>query len=369
MSTPVRHVLGISGGKDSAALAIYLKNKYPDLEIDFYTCDTKCELTETEELVDKLRSYLGNITTLIAAQGSPEPTPFDHFLKTSGGYLPSVQARWCTNKMKLAEFEKYVGDTPSVSYVGIRGDEDREGYVSTKPNIQAVFPFRKNIWSLDVINEVLHNTNMEKFHDCYKNAVDETTYEEAKKILLTPMGKGFFYSKKLNALLDINVIAFNHAVFAYLKQYTEYPVGKLDYFPLIDNEDVLGKEDIFRILEESGVGVPAYYNLIDFEVDGKKGQYCRSRSGCYFCFFQQKIEWIWLYEQHPELFEKAMSYEKDGYTWIQGEPLSDLIKPERVRQIKLDHIKKTEAAAEKAKSSLLIDLLDDDEINCANCFI
>ena len=85
MITPVRHVLGISGGKDSAALAIYLKNKYPDLEIDFYTCDTKCELTETEELVDKLRSYLGNITTLIAAQGSPEPTPFDHFLKTSGG--------------------------------------------------------------------------------------------------------------------------------------------------------------------------------------------------------------------------------------------------------------------------------------------
>ena len=27
----VRHILGISGGKDSAALAIYLKNKYPQL--------------------------------------------------------------------------------------------------------------------------------------------------------------------------------------------------------------------------------------------------------------------------------------------------------------------------------------------------
>ena len=37
-------------------------------------------------------------------------------------------------------------------------------------------------------------------------------------------------------------------------------VGKLDEFPLIDNEDILVKEDIFRILEESGVGVPAYYN-------------------------------------------------------------------------------------------------------------
>ena len=48
MKNEVRHVLGISGGKDSAALAIYLKDKYPALTIDSYTCDTKCELAETE---------------------------------------------------------------------------------------------------------------------------------------------------------------------------------------------------------------------------------------------------------------------------------------------------------------------------------
>ena len=143
----------------------------------------------------------------------------------------------------------------------------------------------------------------------------------------------------------------------------------MDSFPLLDNEDILCKEDIFRILEESGVGIPAYYNLIDFEVDGQIGQYCRSRSGCYFCFFQQKIEWIWLYEQHPDLFQKAMDYEKDGYTWIQGEPLKDLIRPERVRQIKLDHIKKTTGLKAKNKSKLLVDMFEDDDINCANCFI
>lgn len=120
---------------------------------------------------------------------------------------------------------------------------------------------------------------------------------------------------------------------------TDLPVGQLDEFPLIDNDDVLVKDDIFSILEDSGVGVPAYYKPVEFEVDGRKGTYSRSRSGCYFCFYQQKIEWIWLYEQHPDLFKKAMEFEKDGYTWNQHESLSELIKPERVRQIKLDAIK------------------------------
>jgi hypothetical protein len=38
----------------------------------------------------------------------------------------------------------------------------------------------------------------------------------------------------------------------------------------------------------------------------------RSRSGCTFCFFQQKIEWVRLKERHPEAFEEAKSYEKNA---------------------------------------------------------
>lgn len=48
--TQVRHVLGISGGKDSAALAIYMKGKYPDLHVEYYNTDTGCELAETDLL-------------------------------------------------------------------------------------------------------------------------------------------------------------------------------------------------------------------------------------------------------------------------------------------------------------------------------
>ena len=363
----VRHILGISGGKDSAALAIYMKQKYPFMKIEYYNSDTGCELAETELLIDRLSAYLGNIKRLRAAEGSPEPTPFEHFLKAMGGFLPSVQQRWCTKKMKLAEFERYAGDDYAVSYVGIRGDEERDGYISSKPNIQAVFPFRRNIWSLDVINKVLSDENGSQIAQYYEELAPDFLRQDAIDIVSKPTNRR--YSRKLNALLDLDVKLFNRVVFKYL-QTTDYPVGKLteEEFPLLDNDDVLVKDDIFRLLRESGVGVPAYYEEIPFEVDGKKGTYCRSRSGCYFCFFQQRIEWIWLLEQHPDLYEKAMSFEKDGYTWIQGETLNDLAKPERVRQIKLDIIKRQEQAREKQQGTTLIDILGDD-IMCTNCFI
>lgn len=98
----IRHILGVSGGKDSAALAIYLKRNYPTLPIEYYNSDTGCELDETERLIDRLEAYLGKeIKRLRAAETSSEPTPFHHFLKAAGGFLPSPQARWYTQKMKI----------------------------------------------------------------------------------------------------------------------------------------------------------------------------------------------------------------------------------------------------------------------------
>ncbi|SFC93345.1 Phosphoadenosine phosphosulfate reductase family protein [Flexibacter flexilis DSM 6793] len=365
----VRHVLGISGGKDSAALAIYIKTKYPSLNLEFYSCDTGKELDETYQLVQNLEGYLGiKIKLLKGAENSSED-PFDHFLKMYGGYLPSSNSRWCTKKLKLDPFEKYVGMDNVISYVGIRGDEDREGYISTKKNIQSIFPFRKNIWSEDVIAKTLSNQNIEQIISYSKN-IDFGKYQnKVVQIISQKIDASFTQIQKLNVLLDTDVKGFNQLVFDFLKT-TDYPLSKEDSFPLLDNEDVLVRDDIFRILEESGVGVPAYYNKIDFAINGKIGQYSRSRSGCYFCFFQQKIEWIWLYEQHPNLYKKAMEYEKDGYTWGQNESLEELIHPERVKQVKEEYVKRMERNAAKSKSPYLIDILDDEEgIGCASCFI
>jgi len=363
----VRHVLGISGGKDSAALAIYLKDNYPQLDIEYYTCDTGKELDETYELIKNLEIYLGKkIVSLKAAEGSHESS-FDHFLKFKGQFLPSGFNRWCTKDLKLDPFERWVGNDLVVSYVGIRGDEDREGFISSKPNIQSIFPFRKNMWSEDVISKILKNANIPFLQKYYPLYADPGTLEKVIEISSRPLSLKFTQPEKLNALLNADVKAFNKVVFKYLKG-TTYSLAYESEYSLLDNEDVLVRDDIFDMLEKSGVGVPAYYNPIKFEVDGQKGEYARSRSGCYFCFFQQRIEWVWLYEQHPDLYKLAMDYEKDGYTWRQNESLADLINPERIDQIKKEYLLRK--SANQPKSPYLVDILDEAEgEGCAACFI
>ncbi|WP_263408828.1 phosphoadenosine phosphosulfate reductase family protein [Terriglobus tenax] len=265
-NTEKRHVLGISGGKDSSALAIYMRDKVPQME--YFFCDTGKELKETYEYIDKLEVYLGKpIARLL-----PE-RDFDHWLQIFGNYLPSSRMRWCTRKLKIEPFENFVGQDSVISYVGIRADEDREGYISTKPNIEAVFPFR---------------------------------------------------------------------------------------------EDNLRINDIYRILEDSGVGIPKYYEW-------------RSRSGCYFCFFQRKAEWAGLLERHPDAFAEAMEYEKldtitgQRFTWNQRESLEELSRPDRLQEIWEKHEKALANAPKTRPGDSLFTILsstfdeEDDTEPCTIC--
>ncbi len=232
----IRHIVSLSGGKDSAALAIYMKKQYPQLSVEYVFCDTGCELPETYEYLDRIEALLGariirlSALDLLDIEKKPKRTPFDIWLdEVFGGYLPNPRSRWCTRILKIKPFETYVGNDHAYSYIGIRFDENRDGYVAKKPPVLSQQP---------------------------------------------------------------NII----------------PV-----YPFKD--DAIGLSDVKRILEESGLGLPSYYKW-------------RSRSGCYFCFYQQIGEWQRLKENHPELFEKAIAYEKfkDGkrYTWKDGKTLEDI---------------------------------------------
>ena len=130
-----RHILSLSGGKDSAALALYMRDRVPEMEYIFH--DTDRELPETYEYLGRLEAYLGKPI----ARTQPDYS-FDKWLDVFRGMIPSNHRRWCTKLLKLKPFEQYVGDSKVVNYVGLRADEEREGFISRKSNITTVFPFR-----------------------------------------------------------------------------------------------------------------------------------------------------------------------------------------------------------------------------------
>jgi 3'-phosphoadenosine 5'-phosphosulfate sulfotransferase (PAPS reductase)/FAD synthetase len=247
----VRHILSLSGGKDSAALAIYMRDRVADMEYIFH--DTDKELPDTYNYLERIEAYLGKkiVRTTFG-------TTFDNLLRSKGGMLPSNHRRWCTEYMKLKPFEDYVGNDACINYVGIRADENRVGYISHKPNIKAVFPF------------------------------------------------------------------------------------------IEDGIDYVG---VVRILESSGLGMPPFTT------------WGRSRSGCFFCFYQQKIEWVRLRQTYPELYEQAKDYEKPNrkngnvFCWCQDESLADLEKPERMAEIEARWNKQQERIKAQRKNVPLVSTL------------
>ncbi len=241
--TNERHILGLSGGRDSAALAVYMRQNRPELPLEYFFTDTGKELPEVYSFLDKLEGFLGR-----PIQRLNPDRDFDFWLDEYGNFLPSPRTRWCTRQLKLRPLEHWLREdleagTTIHSYVAIRADEpSREGYQATHPNMLVHFPLR---------------------------------------------------------------------------------------------EAGIDRAGVLEILDQSDVGEPAYYQW-------------RSRSGCTFCFYQQKIEWVRLSEHHPNRFAEAVDYEKtalrDGspFTWSQGESLTELISPERVEQIKADYEKRRE---------------------------
>lgn len=234
-----RHILGLSGGKDSTALAIHIKNNYPDIheKVEYYFTDTGTELEEIYEYLDKLEKYLGKSIQLIKATVNEdkkfgyrvtsvedEQVPFDDVLYDKfNGFLPAPNARWCTRYLKIEPMEKWINGEYCVSYIGIRADEpSRVGYNSKgkkNVNITPVYPFKD------------------------------------------------------------------------------------------DNIDIKG---VFEILENS-VGIAEYYKW-------------KTRSGCFFCFYQRRVEFAVMYFLYPELFRRSKKYETehdDGrkFTWVKDKPL------------------------------------------------
>lgn len=122
------HLLSMSGGKDSTALAFFIKENMPKVfkQLELVFCDTECELPETYEYLNKVELFLDKPITRLKPYKN-----FEHLMMTYG-YLPSPVKRWCTVEMKTRPFRKYIydlfkerGEGVIKMYIGIRADEQR----------------------------------------------------------------------------------------------------------------------------------------------------------------------------------------------------------------------------------------------------
>lgn len=151
----IRHILSISGGKDSAALAFHLRDTRPDIEFEYVFFDTGEELPETYVYLEKLERALGITVKKIYPKKS-----FSDLLKQYNGFLPSPTERWCTRNLKLEALIDYVKEGTIYNYIGIRADENRTGLVPHRENFYTVTPFVEDGITLNDVKRILHENGV-----------------------------------------------------------------------------------------------------------------------------------------------------------------------------------------------------------------
>lgn len=128
-----RHIIPISG-KDSLATAIWQTALRPELPYEYAFNDTRAELPDTYEWLDKVEQTLG-ITIHRIGKSLRE-------IIREEGILPTPRVRFCTKYAKIFLMRDYVGDDRATIYFGLRADEpDRVGAMGSK-NILPSYPLR-----------------------------------------------------------------------------------------------------------------------------------------------------------------------------------------------------------------------------------
>lgn len=207
----MRHIANISG-KDSLTMALLLKDREPDLPMEYVFADTGVEHPSTYVFLEEAREFLPELVVLPPRRG------YEDRLIAYGGFLPSKRNRWCTKELKIWSVRDFLGKADVTLYIGLRADEEGRLGVLTRANELVRYPLR---------------------------------------------------------------------------------------------EQGVGLQEVRATIRRLGISLP-------------------ERRGCYLCWGQKRYEWVRLGEEYPELFAKAVEYEKfsqsrsNDFTFIRGLPLPEL---------------------------------------------
>jgi len=165
------HLVGLSGGKDSTALALRLVELHPDRQFTFFCTPTG----------DELPSMVAHWNAL-AAKLAPHPFLFIQAKHGEGwrtldsliehfNALPNWRQRWCTRMLKIEPARAYLTRLtvkgPATMYVGLRADEEsRTGMYGEGLDVR--FPMRDWGWRLAEVRAYLdqHDVEIPQRTDC-----------------------------------------------------------------------------------------------------------------------------------------------------------------------------------------------------------
>lgn len=161
----MRHIVALSGGKDSTAMALRLKEVEPDTDFVYVCTPTGNELPEMFAHWRTLGDRLGSRILPVTSGLGFEATCAVH------GALPNFRMRFCTRDLKIAPFKKFAyANAPCTLYVGLRADEpEREGVDYGKGGgevyggIEGVtqrYPLREWGWGMADVLDYLHKADV-----------------------------------------------------------------------------------------------------------------------------------------------------------------------------------------------------------------
>lgn len=148
----MKHVVALSGGKDSTAMALRLAEVEPDVDRMYVCTPTGNELPEMFAHWLRLGELLGKPILPVVAHSLDDRI-------THHGALPNFRQRWCTRELKIEPFAAFLtANSPTVSYVGLRADEEGRGgvdYASFVPGTTTRFPLREWGWTIHDVRSYL----------------------------------------------------------------------------------------------------------------------------------------------------------------------------------------------------------------------
>jgi 3'-phosphoadenosine 5'-phosphosulfate sulfotransferase (PAPS reductase)/FAD synthetase len=146
------HIVGVSGGKDSTAMILRLREVEPHTRI-IPVC------TPTGDEPDEWFEHMNRVSDLIGMKIKPVVHPLGlNGLIDAEKCIPSWRMRFCTKKLKIEPFANYLASwAPCVSCVGLRADEEgREGGdYGHIPGVTMRFPLREWGWGVTEVYEYL----------------------------------------------------------------------------------------------------------------------------------------------------------------------------------------------------------------------